>query len=134
MENGTGPALAAPAAGTAWYSVPAAAERLGLKERAVRKRIAAGTVVAQRTSAGWRVQLPAALEPVPDRHEAGTAIPMAGTVPAPGPDELIDQLRSETAFLRQELQEQRARHTAEIEAWQERLREAHLLAAQRSPP
>jgi excisionase family DNA binding protein len=124
MQNGTGPALAAPEAGTAWYSVPAAAARLGLKERAVRKRIAAGTLRAERTREGWRVQLPAVPGPAPDRPEAGTG-------PALQTDELVDQLRGEVAFLRQELREQRERHATEISAWQERLREAHLLAAQR---
>lgn len=110
--------------GTTWYTVPAAADRLGLTERAVRKRIAAGTIMAERTAAGWRVALPT--EPGP---EPGP--PSAGPVPEPGPEPaVLAALQSEVAFLRSELQAQRERHAREVEAWQERLREAHLLAAQ----
>ena len=120
----------APRAGTQWYSVPEAAERLGLKQRAVRKRIAAGTLLAERTAQGWRVALAAAPGPAQDQHTAGTPAPPNGTGPAPGTAELVNHLRGEVAFLRLELAELHVRHTAEIAAWQERLREAHLLAAQ----
>jgi type II secretory pathway component PulM len=101
--------------GAAWLPVAEAAVRLGLSERGLRKRIAKGHVRARQTEAGWRVAVP---EPRP------------GPVPEPGPERagpgpdppsaLVDQLHSEIAHLREELA-----------ALHERLREAHLLLAQR---
>lgn len=135
MHNGT----AVPTGGTARYSVPQVARLLGISERAVRKRITMGSLRAERAPQGWQILLEAVPGTVLDDAEAvpGTAVPpeptagTASTAATAVSDELVEQLRSEVAFLRQELQEQRERHTGEIAAWQERLREAHLLAAQR---
>ena len=44
--------------------------------------------------------------------------------------ELVEQNQSELQFLRDELRAQRQQHTAAVAAWQERLREAHVLLAQ----
>ncbi len=55
-------------------TVPAAAQALGIKERAVRKRITAGTLEAVRDGARWLVYLPA-----PDGTESGTHVGTIGT-------------------------------------------------------
>ncbi len=69
--------------GTAWLSVPQAARHLGISERAVRKRIAAQTLPAQRDGGGpWRVRVGTIGEAVPEPPEVGTTEPDA--VPAPG--------------------------------------------------
>src|SRR5215218_2755651 len=102
MLNGTGPAQdrhqARNGAGPAWYSVPAAAVLLGIHERAVRKRIAAGKITAERTAAGWRVQLAATPGPElgPERAgpRAGTTEPSTGPGPEPAAP-LVDQLQGE---------------------------------------
>ncbi len=61
--------------GTAWLSVPEAARRLGISERAVRKRIAANALEAVREGGGpWRVRVGTA-----DAAPIGTTI---GTDPA----------------------------------------------------
>jgi excisionase family DNA binding protein len=67
--------------GTAWLSVPQAARHLGISERAVRKRIAAQTLPAQRDGGGpWRVRVRTTGAAVPEPPEVGTTAPDA----APG--------------------------------------------------
>jgi hypothetical protein len=69
--------------GTAWFSVPQAARHLGISERAVRKRIAAQTLPAQRDGGGpWRVRVGTTGEAVPEPPEVGTTEP--ATEPATG--------------------------------------------------
>ncbi len=69
--------------GTAWLSVPQAARHLGISERAVRKRIAAQALPAQRDGRGpWRVRVGTDGAAVPEPPEVGTTEP--GTEPAVG--------------------------------------------------
>jgi hypothetical protein len=118
MDESTGPEQGRNGAGTVWVSVAEAAAQLGLSERGVRKRIAAGRIVAAQTTEGWRVQVPAPV-PEPDRNSSGPAAPSTGTEPEPASG-LVAQLQAENAHLRHQL-----------DAMHERLREAHLLLAQR---
>jgi len=67
--------------GTGRYSVPQAARYLGISERAVRKRIEAGTLAAERDGRQWVVFLAA----VPDAVPGGT-----GSAGAAVPSELIE--------------------------------------------
>jgi len=69
--------------GTAWLSVPQAARHLGISERAVRKRIAAHSLSAQRDGGGpWRVRVGTTGAAVPEPPKSGTTAPDA--VPDPG--------------------------------------------------
>jgi hypothetical protein len=75
--------------GTTRYSVPQVARLLGISERAVRKRITAGTLSAERTRTGWWVDMeavptepsavPAEPSPEPAAALGGTAVPGGGT-------------------------------------------------------
>ncbi len=68
--------------GTGWLSVPEAARHLGLSERAVRKRIAAHALPAQRDGRGpWRVRIGTTGEAVPEPPKSGTTAPDAATIP-----------------------------------------------------
>jgi len=86
-EGGTGTANADPRRGTARYSVPEAARALGISERAVRKRITAGTLDAEKEGVAWSVFLPVGIrtdpEAVPVAPAAQGAVlgTAAGTVP-----------------------------------------------------
>jgi excisionase family DNA binding protein len=127
MQNGTTgrPTLGlaagpmAPGAGPDWLPVVDAAAQLGISERTTRKWIARGRLTATRTAEGWRVLLPAAQGPAETGPETGPAAPETGPGPA-AEGVLVAQLQSEVEFLRDQ-----------VRALQERLREAHLLAAQR---
>lgn len=69
--------------GTVWLSVPQAARHLGISERAVRKRIAAHSLSAQRDGGGpWRVRVGTTGAAVPAPPKVGTTEPDAA--PAPG--------------------------------------------------
>jgi excisionase family DNA binding protein len=69
--------------GTAWLSVPQAARHLGISERAVRKRIAAHSLPAQRDGGGpWRVRVGTTGAAVPEPPKVGTTEPDAA--PPPG--------------------------------------------------
>ncbi len=66
--------------GTGRYSVPQAARYLGISERAVRKRIEAGTLAAERDGRQWVVFLGAIPDAVPGgtgngTGSAGAAVP-----------------------------------------------------------
>lgn len=70
---GTGGPTAAPV-GTARYSVPQAARRLGISERAVRKRIEADSLLAVREGRSWVVILE---EPASGTSTAAPPVPAA---------------------------------------------------------
>jgi hypothetical protein len=73
--------------GTAWLSVPQAARHLGISERAVRKRIAAQTLPAQRDGGGpWRVRVGTTGAAVPEPPKVGTTAPAPGAVATAGDD------------------------------------------------
>jgi len=92
-EPGGGPGTAPeePPRGTAGYSVPEAARALGISERAVRKRIVAGTLPAEKEGPRWVVFLPAGTRTGPGAVLGEPAGPQAvlevaqGAVPG-GPD------------------------------------------------
>jgi excisionase family DNA binding protein len=68
--------------GTAWLSVPQAARHLGISERAVRKRIAAHSLPAQRDGGGpWRVRVGTTGAAVPEPPKVGTTAPDAAPLP-----------------------------------------------------
>ena len=86
---GTAPLRTPP--GTARYSVPEAARALGISERAVRKRITAGSIPAEKEGHAWAVFLPPEAGAVPDAEPEPRAAPGAvltepegGTEAAPG--------------------------------------------------
>jgi len=56
--SGTSSELAVPGAAPVRYSVPEAARALGISERAVRKRIDAGSLAAEKDGRAWSVLLP----------------------------------------------------------------------------
>ncbi len=69
--------------GTVWLSVPQAARHLGISERAVRKRIAAQTIPAQRDGSGpWRVRVGTTGAAVPEPPKSGTTEPDTAPVPS----------------------------------------------------
>jgi hypothetical protein len=103
-----------------------AATRLGLTPDAVRLRLRRGkTLQGIKRGREWYVLLDDATPDVTgcvDGHDrSADATGQDGDAPATQPvtDELVEQLRGEVVFLRQQ-----------VEALHERLREAHLLAAQ----
>ncbi len=61
--------------GSGRYSVPEAARVLGISERAVRKRIVAGSLDAERDGHQWIVFLPAELDPEPGGPNGPDAVP-----------------------------------------------------------
>ncbi len=68
--------------GTVWLSVPQAARHLGISERAVRKRIAAHSLSAQRDGGGpWRVRVGTTGKAVPEPPKVGTTEPDAAPTP-----------------------------------------------------
>ncbi len=68
--------------GTAWLSVPQAARHLGISERAVRKRIAAHSLPAQRDGGGpWRVRVGTTGAAVPEPPKVGITAPGAALAP-----------------------------------------------------
>jgi hypothetical protein len=100
------PVSAAPTgtgSGPARYSVPEVARVLGISERAIRKRITAGTLDAHQEGSAWVVLLPATSEAVPAVPAAQGAAPEGGTTPdaSQGVHEAITQLRTLLAEERQ---------------------------------
>jgi hypothetical protein len=86
------------------YSVPQVARVLGISERAVRKRITAGTLDAHKEGSAWVVLLPATSEAVPAVPAAQGAAPEGGTAARDvdqGVHEAIIQLRTLLAEERQ---------------------------------
>src|SRR5215213_1635252 len=82
--------------GPARYSVPQVARVLGISERAVRKRIMAGTLDAHKEGSAWVVLLHAISEAVPAVPAAQRAALEGGTRPdaSQGVHEAIVQLRT----------------------------------------
>jgi hypothetical protein len=115
MQHGTNGTVVPPN-GTARGTVAELAERLGITTRAVRKRIAAGQLVAERTPHGWAVALPAAELPdeptepraVLEEPPPAPAEPVAE--PAVPPTELAEPsgelaaLRAQVAWLQAEIE------------------------------
>ena len=97
-RNRSGTGAASTGTGTG-VSVAAAAAALGISERAVRKRISAGTISASRDSGVWRVHLDVEPGPVQGRGRAGTA----GPQDLDGRDLRLAALEAENAALRDEL-------------------------------
>jgi hypothetical protein len=130
--------------------VATAAARLGLSTDGVYKRIKRGRLRVQRVDGRTFVVLDSPSTTVDtahttDRPTDGRTDGLDGPVrPSVDTDEqarfpelenptvpLVDQLQSDVTFLRDELRAQREQHAAEVERLHERLREAHVLLAQR---
>jgi hypothetical protein len=99
--------------------VTAAAAVLGITERAVRKRIAAGTLTGIRDGRRWLVDLPAELVPEPEGEPIGSAkfrVPVhSGTTQEP-----LGPLVEELATLRRRNEEL----AGQVGFWQGRYHEA----------
>lgn len=115
--------------GTARYSVPEVARALGISERAVRKRITAGTLEAVKAGPAWSVFLPtgppAAQGAVPGGTAEPPAVPSTATGAAQGGTDL-QPLADVIADLTRENREL----AAAAALWQERARtlEGRVLA------
>ena len=93
-----------PGGGTARHSVPETARLLGISERAVRKRITAGTLEAHKEGTAWVVLLPSTMVTVLAAPAAPGAVPSAaleGGTGAVDVHEAIVQLRTLLAEERQ---------------------------------
>jgi len=99
---------AEPGGGTGRYSVPQAARYLGISERAVRKRITAGTLRAEKDGPHWSVFLSA----VPGAHVGGT-VAEPGAVP-PEPDIIEARYRVTPAEIEQAVERTGERYIADI--------------------
>jgi len=107
--------------GTGRYSVPQAARYLGISERAVRKRIDAGTLAAKRDGRQWVVFLAA----VPDAVPGGTG---GGTGSADGavPSEPIEaQYRVTPAEIEQAIERTGDKYVTDMRAMFERVDELY---------
>ena len=116
--------------------VAEAAAHLGLTPETLRKRLWRGQVPGEKRDGQWYVILAA---PLAGQDGAGPRVPEQDCVQDTagqgqdneqddaGPAALVAELRDRVAFLEAEL----ARRDEEIAAWHDRLREAHLLLAQR---
>jgi hypothetical protein len=119
--------------GTEYRTVAAAARILGISERGVRQRISRGTLAAVRTPEGWRVELGAESRTEQTQEQGPERRTVRGTVlPEQGPEHdavppLVAALQGEVTFLRTVI-ERGDQERAELH---NRLREAHLLLAQR---
>jgi excisionase family DNA binding protein len=85
-----------------------AAVRLGITHDAVRKKLQRGTLPGEKVGSEWRVFLPAQDAQQDNRQDATEMCQDADRTVVLPSDDLVDQLRSEVSFLREQL-EQRSR-------------------------
>jgi excisionase family DNA binding protein len=111
-KSGTG-------SGTERYSVPQAARKLGISERAIRKRIKAGTLTAEREGRHWVVWLPSEPESGTSTADSGTSAEPGGTDSENDQTALVDQLRAENDRLWAELEKRNDDLVASREAERE---------------
>ena len=126
-----------------WTDLSAAAARLGISPDATRKRLERGTLRGEKRSGRWSVWLPD-LDRQPDTPDAAWTPPDATepdasgqsdatrTPPDAAPDtarELIDHLKAENDYLREEL----AQRSRELAAERERFDVLHREALGRIP-
>jgi hypothetical protein len=120
-ERGPGTVDGSPGGSAVRYSVPEAARALGISERAVRKRITAGTLDAVKAGPAWSVFLPggnpATHEAVPNGPEDRTVVPSTAPGVALGGTDL-QPLADVIADLTRENREL----AAAAALWQERAR------------
>ncbi len=93
-QPGTAPVWAE-AQGRVPLSVPQAARALGISERAVRKRITAGSIPAKRDGRQWTVYIPAVpggTESEPSDPRGTTAVPESGTRADAGGTSALEQV------------------------------------------
>jgi hypothetical protein len=107
-EHGPIPEPAEPERGTGTaprrYSVPEVAGLLGISERAVRERITAGTLTAEKVEGAWQVELDA----VPEAVRPEPQVPPIGTAGGTGTAALEAEnaaLRDERDWLRDRVEE-----------------------------
>ncbi len=116
-------------------TIAEAARVLGLSTDAVRKRLQRGTIPGEKIGETWRVFLEVDASPV-DRPDVSTQRPDRDrTRPEPdrtataGPDPLVETLREEVAYLREQL----AERSRELAAERERFDVLHREALARIP-
>jgi hypothetical protein len=125
-----------PKTGPVRYSVPDAARLLGISERAVRKRITAGTLVGFLSGRSYVVELPDPTAPVPEPGPArsGTGPEQqraraaqdrtSGSELVAAKDDMIAAQRQEIEFLRDQLDQKNREQAAERERFDVIHREA----------
>jgi hypothetical protein len=122
----TGPG-AGPGAGPVWTLVADAATRLGISERAVRKRIAAGSLEGRTDGRRWWVALPAEPDaepgPVPRGTWAGPAEPSSGPKTGPGPVPSGTSSAFTPADLEQAIERTGAKYRADLQTMFAELRQ-----------
>jgi len=120
--------------------IATAARRLGISTDGVHKRIARGRLPVYRVDGRTFVVVDSPSTPTdtPRSTDSLDGHVQAASVHAPEQDTqlglsnpLVAQLESEVCFLRKQVEALQERHAAAVVAWQERLREAHVLLAQR---
>ncbi|MDP9473952.1 MAG: helix-turn-helix domain-containing protein [Chloroflexota bacterium] len=105
-----------------------AARMLGLSTDAVRKRLQRGTIAGEKIGDTWRVFL----EPdtaTGDRPDVSSPRPESDRTAAAGPDPLVETLREEVAYLREQL----AERSRELATERERFDVLHREALARIP-
>ena len=105
------------------YSVPEVARLLGISERAVRKRITAGSLDAHKEGSAWVVLLPATTEAAPAALAAPEAVPSAAPESGTAALDVGQGLHEAIVQLRTLLAEERQRADRYLEAstiWQGR--------------
>ncbi len=101
---------------------------LGLSTDAVRKRLQRGTIAGEKIGDTWRVFLEAEAPPV-DRPDVSSPRPESDRTATSGPDPLVETLREEVAYLREQL----AERSRELAAERERFDVLHREALARIP-
>ncbi len=116
-------------------TIAEAARVLGLSTDAVRKRLQRGTIAGEKIGDTWRVFLEAEAPPVvrPDvsspRPDSDRTRPESDRTAPSGPDPLVETLREEVAYLREQL----AERSRELAAERERFDVLHREALARIP-
>ena len=114
-------------------TIAEAARALGMSTDAIRKRLQRGTLPGEKIGGGWRVFLgdaaPVAAGPTGHRPDASSPRPDADRTTAVAPDALVETLRDEVRYLREQL----AERSRELAAERERFDILHREALARIP-
>ncbi len=109
-------------------TIAEAARMLGLSTDAVRKRLQRGTIPGEKIGDTWRVFL-ATDAPPADQPDVSSQRPDNDRTTTAGPDPLVETLREEVAYLREQL----AERSRELAAERERFDVLHREALARIP-
>jgi len=114
-------------------TIAEAARILGMSTDAIRKRLQRGTLPGEKIGDGWRVYLDDAATvgggPTGPRPDMSTPRPDADRTTAAAPDALVETLREEVLYLREQL----AERSRELAAERERFDVLHREALARIP-